>query len=263
LYKAKIFDFLHLLNDLCTRLDSALQQENKQLLLILDGLEKVRDVEIINKIFNTTGINNLKNILCRKVIVCPVHLSALNNNTSSTSNDEFLISLKVFDNPLTHKTATLSDKVIHNRALLTKLLHTRIHEKHHDLIDEAALTIAIEKSGGFMYDFIGILQNSIIEAINAGSDIVRKDHVSSAVSSLEFSKSGSFTYDSHAIDLLYHVLNNYTTPEEKKDNTFTQQVLRNNLIITKNDVRCYFVHPLIQKTVEVYGKSLAESAKSE
>ncbi len=261
-YKTKIVEFLNILNDLCTKVDSDLQQRGKNLLLILDGLEKITDVAVIDKIFNAVGINNLKNILSRKIVVTPVHLSALEGNTLNNTNDEFLISLKIFDNPLTSSQKQFSQIVQHNKELLKQVLVVRIAEDQ-QLIDQSSIELAIEKSGGFLYDFTGILQNAIINAQTSGSAEVHKEHVKTAIADLEFKKSGSFTFDSQAIRLLYHVLKSFTTPEGRKDNVFTQQVLRNNLIITKNDVRCYFVHPLIQKTVEVYGKSLTEASESE
>jgi hypothetical protein len=104
------------------------------------------------------------------------------------------------------------------------------------------------------------LKSAIIDAIVAGSTIVRTEHIYSACDNLEFNRSGTFASDSQAIKLLYYVLHHHACPDDKElsGDIFLRQMLINNLIIGKNGVRCFYVHPLIQKTVEVYGKPRPE-----
>jgi hypothetical protein len=85
---------------------------------------------------------------------------------------------------------------------------------------------------------------------------LRKEHVEKTCQEFEFNKSGTFATDAKAIRLLYHILDKHSCPDDEdlSGDVFLRQMLINNIVIGKNGVRCFYVHPLIQKTVSVYGK---------
>ena len=261
LYQNSVQEVMEILNELIA---TTAQQvpDGKTLLLFLDGLEKLRSTSVINKIFNQENAAKFRQIQCRKLIVKPVDGPAQVANMAIDANKEFLISTKVFHNPLD---SSVEDKVQDEHIateyqLFKAIVTNRIAPDAPELIEDDALRLAIEKSGGILSDYLAILISAVIFADVAGSNIIRTEHVEGACRELEGNKSVQFIMDAKAIKLLYHVLEQHTCPNDAdlSGDVFLRQLLINNLIIGKNGVHCFYVHPLIQKTVAVYGKPRSE-----
>lgn len=261
LYQNSTEEVLDLLNELLAKTQQRFT-DDKVLFLFLDGLEKLRSTEVISKIFNQENTSKFKQIQCRKLIVKPIDSATHQANTSIDSSKETLICTKVSYNPLDAAKGqpeyeNLQQQMIKSEFLLFKeILQKRIAPASLGLVEDIAITLAIKKSGGILSDYLEILKNAIIVALVAESKSVNQDHVESACTDLELNKSGTFATNARAIKLLYHVLIHHECPEntELSDDVFLREVLINNIIIGKNGVRCFYVHPLIQKTVEAYGR---------
>lgn len=253
-YKTKTTEFLALLNDLLSKADEQSQAKNgKQLFLIMDGLEKIKDSSVLQKIFTVNSISNLRNLYCKKIIVCPVHLPSF-INSAFFANDEVLINLKIYVNPRTQTSSSIAKT---NRNLMKQVIEKRIDPSLsiNQFFDEEALTTAIHYSGGFQHDYFKILADGIIKAdIDGSNGIVRKDHIEQVVSDIEFNRAGTFSFSQEASRLLYEIYKNNTITNEQ-DQAFVRQVLLNNIIIIKNDERWHKIHPLIEKTVRTYGEN--------
>jgi Cdc6-like AAA superfamily ATPase len=257
LYQNSFKEILELLNELIAKTQQAFT-DGKVLLLFLDGLEKLRATEVITKIFNQENADKFRQIQCRKLIVKPIDSSAQTSNTAADSNREILICTKVFHNPLdpNYNENQQQQSIIEEYRAFREIIHKRIDASAGNLIDDDALELAIQKSGGILNDYLDILKSAIIYADVAASKIVRKEHVEGTCTEFEFNKSGTFATDAKAIRLLYHILDNHSCPDDEdlSGDVFLRQMLINNIVIGKNGVRCFYVHPLIQKTVNVYGK---------
>ena len=257
LYQNSFKEVLELLNELIAKTQQTFT-DGRVLLLFLDGLEKLRATEVITKIFNQENADKFRQIQCRKLIVKPIDSSAQTSNTAIDANREVLICTKVFHNPLDpmYDAKIQQQSINEEYRLFKEIIYKRIDASAGKLIDDDAIELAIQKSGGILNDYLDILKSAIIYADVAASNIVRKEHVEGTCTEFEFNKSGSFATDAKAIRLMYHILKNHSCPDDEDlaGDVFLRQVLINNLIIGKNGVRCFYVHPLIQKTVEVYGK---------
>lgn len=261
LYQNSVQEVMEILNELIAKTAQQIP-DDKTVLLFLDGLEKLRSTNVINKIFNQENAAKFRQIQCRKLIVKPVDSPAQAANMAIDANREFLISTKVFHNPLDRSMEeTVQAKHIETEYQLFKAIVTnRIASDAPELIEDDALRLAIEKSGGILSDYLAILISGVIFAKVAGSNLIRTEHVEGACSELEGNKSLQFITDAKAIKLLYYVFEQHNCPNDAdlSGDVFLRQLLINNLIIGKNGVHCFYVHPLIQKTVAVYGKPRPE-----
>ncbi len=255
-YKTKVNDVLALLNEL---VGDCSVEIGLPLLIFMDGLEKMRNEEAIENIFNTDTLNTFKNIQTRKIIATPVHL--LHRDTMTNLLGNFTpIQWKIRPNPLTFGLLGPEEKdkadnlLKNNTAILRKSILVRMQDK--SLIGADALDLAVTFSGGLITDLLTILSDAVIDAVGAGSDVVRKNHVENAVITYGNQKAQTFSLDGSSIRLLYQIYENNHLPSEDTSNTklLIRQLLFNNIISNINNVPCYFVHPLVEQAVKVYGK---------
>ncbi len=262
IYKTKVNDVLTILNDLLVDFRYV---NSKQILLFIDGLEKMRNEEAIENIFNTDTLNTLRNIQTRKIIATPVHLLHRDSMVNLLGNFTS-IQWKIKQNPLTYISLLppqkeLIDKLVQaNKNILKESILVRISADQ-QLIEATALSKAIEFSGGLIADLLKILSDSVIDAVSADSSIVRGNHVEKAITTYGNQKAQAFALDGQSISLLYQIYKNHHLLAEDSSNTklLIRQLLFNNIISNINAVPCYFVHPLIEEAVKVYGKPTQEA----
>lgn len=261
LFQNSVKEIIDLLNELIAKTQQKLP-DNKALLLFLDGLEKLRSAEVINKIFNKENSDKFRQIQCRKLIVKPIDSTAQFSNVATDANRELLICTKIFENPLDSQSLKKNQKkqIKDEFDRFKNIVTIRIDSNYQNLINPDVLELAIQKSGGLINDYLNIVKSAIINADVAGSNTIQKEHVEDASRDFEVNKSLTFSADSKAIKLLYHVLQNNTCPDDPdlSGDVFLRQVLINNIIIGKNGVLCYYIHPLIEKTVKMYGQPRTE-----
>ena len=264
IYKTKVNDVLALLNDLAVDCSVLI---GLPLLIFMDGLEKMRNEEAIENIFNTDTLNTFKNIQTRKIIATPVHLIHRDTMTNILGNFTS-IQWKIRPNPLTYNILNLEEKekadnlLKSNTDILRKSISVRMKNK--SLIQEEALDLAVTFSGGLITDLLFILSDAVIAAVGAGSDVVRKNHVEDAIVTYGNQKAQAFALDGSSIKLLYQIYENNHLPSEGVSDTklLIRQLLFNNIISNINNVPCYFVHPLIEEAVKVYGRSTKETPEA-
>lgn len=262
IYKTKVNDVLTVLNDLLVDFGYV---NNKQTLLFIDGLEKMRNEEAIENIFNTDTLNTLRNIQTRKIIATPVHLLHRDSMVNLLGNFTS-IQWKIKQNPLTYislsppEKQTVDELVESNKNILRESIVVRVAAGQR-LIEDEALSIAIKFSGGLIADLLKILSDAVIDAVSAASPIVSKNHVEKAITTYGNQKAQAFALDGQSISLLYQIYKNHHLSAEHSNNTklLIRQLLFNNIISNINAVPCYFVHPLIEEAVKVYGNPTQET----
>lgn len=220
----------------------------KQLLLVFNELDHVKDLEQIRELF----IENryyLENIACKKIISIPVILNIEGEFTLHGEIQEF--GLKTLRNSLPEAAARPQPEVDMNRQTLAQVAHQRVAEGS-DLIAEDAIARAIDASGGILRQFVTILHYATRRAAMAKGECVSINDVNEAIGQLRGQMEPALIHGGR-IAVLEHVR------LEKKPNApdnaeFLSALLSNQVIIFHNDPAWYEVNPLIEKTVEIYAR---------
>lgn len=224
----------------------------KQLLLLFNELDHVRNAEIISKLFvdNRSYLDGLR---CKKIISVPVVLMTYGQfmETREVTND--YIGLKLFPNPIVNGIDRTTQQTIEgNVKLLKQIVYKRI-DPEVELIDEEAIELAIEHSGGIIRQFIKILSHAgrrvrrlkgtkiSVNDVDYGADKVRQE--------LEASLIGT-----EKIALLEEVRTTHK-PSTKDRNLLIECLLANQILAFRNEPTWYSINPLIEKTIEVYAST--------
>lgn len=164
IYKFKTKDLLNTINSLIDEFQR-LSNSPKDILLILDGLERLTDIDDIF----TKDISLLRDIKCYKIITMPLYLKELID----------LNDIKPID-----FTMEMEDKKIKNIGLLKNVINKRIENK--ELITEKAIDLAIENSGGNLRQLLDIIQTASTEALDIfESDKIDIEEIESAIEILK------------------------------------------------------------------------------
>ena len=153
-FKAKITDFLSLINSIILEVETLL---NKKLLILIDDTDKIPPEKGL-EIFRDNG-HHIAAPITNIILVIDVSISTSSKYASIISRfngGEFFPAIKVIE-----KNSTNSDKTRENRAILKDLILKRIPP---EMIDEEALVDAIKLSGGVVRELIRILQYAILNA---------------------------------------------------------------------------------------------------
>jgi energy-coupling factor transporter ATP-binding protein EcfA2 len=268
IFKSNLKDFVDLLNALIVEVNYK-HPDGKLLLIFMDGLEKIQDAGIIHNIFSRESLFAITNIECRKIMAIPVHLASRDTSAIDPSIGHFVaVQCKIKTNPLTENNPDVANEdkersknqVAKNRENLKQLIRKRIDIDSQTMLPDDALDFALDKSGGFVVDLCKILTDAIIKAAMDKSLTVRIEHVRKAADYLGAIKSQSFTLDSKAISALYHIFKTSKKDNEDNNQTLIKHLLLKNIIFNLNHTLCYFVHPLIEVSVDIYGQNTASNS---
>ncbi len=218
--------------------------DGKELLLIIDDIEKMDKPENIRALFDD-NFSYFFGIKCRKIISVPIPASTFSKLTNNYSPIHRFI-LKMKKNPL-DKIDKKPDEIIErNKQLLKKIIYKRVEK---ELIEESAIDVAINMSGGILRQFIKILLTATSKCrINDGKQ-VSKNNVEEAW--CEHRKTLDATVISTTlINMLDNVRKN-NKPDVEND-LFVKALQTNQIVAYTNGVLWYEVNPLIEKTVEIY-----------
>ena len=164
IYKFNTRDLLKTINSLIKDF-KRLSNTDKEILLILDGLERLADIDTVF----TEDIDLLKDIECFKIITMPVYLKEI-VDTNDIRPIDF--------------TMEMHDGKIKNIELLKNVISKRIENR--DLISLEALNMAIQMSGGNIRQLLNIIQTASTEAIDIfESDKIDVQEVKSAIEILK------------------------------------------------------------------------------
>ena len=224
-------------------------KHKKQLLLVFNELDHVRNAKIISKLFvdNRSYLDGLR---CKKIISVPVVLMTYGQfmETREVTND--FIGLKLIPNPIVDGIdRSTSQTIEENRELLKEVVYKRI-DPEVKLIDDEALDYAIDHSGGIIRQFIKILSHAgrrvrrlkgeriSINDVDYGADKVRQE--------LEASLIGT-----EKIALLEEVRTTHKPSTNDRD-LLIECLLANQILAFRNEPTWYSINPLIEKTVKIY-----------
>ncbi|MHB9138624.1 MAG: hypothetical protein ACYC4Q_04385 [Victivallaceae bacterium] len=217
----------------------------KELLLIIDDVEKMQIPENIEKLF-CNDYSFLFGLNCKKIIPIPIPASTYPILTNAYSPIErFILQLK--DNPL-EKHDGLADKIKKNRDSLREIIHKRANK---ELVADDAIDEAILMSGGILRQFIFILQAAALKSFGNQGTSVSKSDVEAAWREHKSSYEASVV-SSDLIEMLNKVRTKHR-PDVESD-LFISALQSNQVVAYANGTLWYEVNPLIEQTVELYAK---------
>ena len=252
-YTRRIFKlnkpFLHkLVNEL---IDDYIEKvsKGKSLLVIIDDLDKMKEVRQINSIFieNRHYVFSLK---CKKIISIPTYLARAPeiSNCSQYPIRQFI--LRLTPNPFDEKMRPgEEDTLKKNRQLLRQVIENRIADGHM-LIDKNALDKAVENSGGIIRQLIKIVYVAAVGVRTHEGKKISLHDVEEAIGLLRNEMAGTIS-DSDKIIFLNTVLTK-NIPVSETAEQFVELLLSNNVLSYRNGDPWYEVNPIIKDTVKVY-----------
>ncbi|MEA3353862.1 MAG: hypothetical protein U9Q33_08615 [Campylobacterota bacterium] len=249
--KANLIEFI---NDIISDYKELIDN-NKELLLIIDDLEKINDKDIIHNVFveNNWIFNEIN---CVKII--PIHIFFPRMHAMA-KNDLIELDFRIEKNKL--DPSDDDTIVIENKKTLKDLIKARLNNEQ--LIDEEAYKEVIKFSGGNIRQVIEIIHQASIH------NIVKSDSQEGTIIDIDDIKWGANEISNRlakVADSKIRVLNQvakyhtqFEEPTPKDEDDFDTLLLDNLIFFHKNGTHWYDINPIISKTVEIYGKKQKQS----
>lgn len=164
---------VNVINTLITSIDVAL--DDKELLVIIDDLEKIPDIQKAEELFISAG-TYMTTPRCKIIYTVPIALYysiKFKQMTGTFGTSYFLPNIKVRDK---EGTGVLDPSGCMREFLKKRIDPGRIREDAADLI--------IENSAGVAREFVRILKNSCIKAMSKGRDVIDTETVNAVLAEL-------------------------------------------------------------------------------
>ncbi len=236
-----------LINDIIHRYEETSSKSEKQLFLILDDLEKIKNAIDIENIF-FRNVNLLESLECPKIITIPIF--AIRDYSTSSKPDLLNLTTRVTTNPLID--AHQDDELIENIKKLREIVLNRVES---GLIDDDAIELAVMQSGGNIRQLLNIVYRAAINAMRYEATKVIKSNVEAGVQNL---KNNLAMSAANRIKILRQIHNKHKQFDEPStdDQASLNNCVKENLVFSyHNGEPWYEVNPLIKNTVEVYSKN--------
>ncbi|MBM3436836.1 MAG: ATP-binding protein [Bacteroidetes bacterium] len=251
-FQFKKLDLLNLCNEIVNKYYENIAS-GKNLLVIIDDLDKMRDIAQIQKVF-IDDRNYMNQIACKKIISIPVHLPSLPQFPLGDASTYFF-ELKLNLNPLrtyVKKEREVQMRLIDaNRELMKRIILQRIC-KDKKLVDDQSIDLAISKSGGLIRQYIRILHHASLKILTlVGPDgQINESDIENALLE-ERNLLGRSVIGKERIGMLNDVMNHKTPAQD--NNLFIESILGNLILVNQNGDPWYDINPVIESTVKQYG----------
>jgi len=231
----------HRLSDLIERIDNMVSEAEiktkKPVLVIVDDLEKIPRIDAAKKLFYE-DIGVLLQIKPRMIYTIPISLvldPIFAQIKSRFDDDQTLPNIKIKDrdsNPLTG-----------GKEFFENFVNNRIGKKQ--LIEGEALDFVIEMSGGVLGQFVNIIRNSSIYALQDGDDCIKKRHIELYVHKERRSFDRFLSYGD--IEFLKVIRDN---KDARDGNTLLMLLHSLSILEYQNDNNWFDVNPIIVPLLE-------------
>lgn len=241
-------DKLELVEKINKIIQKAKEITNKNILLIIDDLEKIRKKDQSENIF-LDNIEVINKINCLKIVTFPVYLAT----DHAMYQDAYKFSTRITKNPFTNENK--DHLCINNFKKLKDVVYTRLDNK--SLVDEEACELAVKYSGGNLRSLIKLMQNAAKNAVDIDDmDSFTTIAIPDVEASVEESCNLSSLSVMKRIKVLNYVLKNHKEPPEDYEmrDAFIQSVLDNSVFAYFNGYPWYEVNPIIRESIEIYSK---------
>ncbi len=224
----------------------------RELLVIIDDLEKIPDLDRAEKLFRQAG-GYMIAPRCKIVYTMPIALYysvSFKEEIANTFNQTyFLRNVKLFE----RGKSELQDMLGGSKKLMEKVLENRMDLR---LIDEMARAEAIRCSGGVVRELVRIIKDATIGALTRRRTAISRELVDATVIKLrnEYSRGLSLPH--------YQVLDQVLADRAVAD-TQTQMALYHARVLLEyeNAERWNAVNPIVAPLVERYRKQVAAVAR--
>ena len=243
-FRHKTIDLIQVFNTIITNYEEQVLKGERELLLIIDGWEKIRNRESLTRIFNN-GMSDLDKLKVRKIVIIPPIVADLphyNNEFNQTKN--FI--LKVKSNPFEAANSEEEQNLTANKDKLKDLIWKRVQDP--SLIQTEALELGIQYSGGIIRQFMALMAAATFRAFVSSSSIVRPEHVEAAFREQSANMKMGVTLNPQRRKVLEEVYHHhsYKSQDENNQSVFIECVQSNFIIFNKNGDVCYWVNPLVE-----------------
>jgi len=226
IYKWKNKDLLEMINLLIQQYNT-LKNSPKEILLILDGLEKLNNIDDIF----TKDIDILRDIKCFKIMTMPVYLKGIVD----------IYNVKAIDFTMEID----KDGKIKNIDLLKKVITSRIENL--ELITDEAIDLAIKMSGGNLRQLLEIIQKASTEALDVfESEFIGTDEIESAIELLQ----GDLDYKIQVnAEFLQKIEKTHIVGKNDKNDLI--DTLRSGLVFAYLNGKAYYdINPIVRHNLE-------------
>ena len=248
--KANLIEFI---NEIIFDYKNDVMNNNKDLLLIIDDLEKIVDKDIIQKIFvDDHWVFNQIN--CVKIV--PIHIF-LPQRHAMFNSDLIEFDFRIESNKLDDSIDSEEDtkKVTSNIEILNNIIKVRMESD--SFIDKKAYADIVEYSGGNIRQLVEIIYQASIHQLDISDfegTIITQADVKWGISQISNRLSKVADSKIKVLNQVAKYNKKFDEPTQKDSDDFDSLLLDNLIFLHKNGTHWYDVNPIIKKTVEVYGK---------
>lgn len=227
-YRFKTKDLLNTINDLIDQY-KRLSNSPKEILLILDGLERLSNMENTDKIFKE-DIALLRDVKCFKIITMPLYLKE-QIDINDIKPIDFTMEIKDGKIKNIDKLKILIEKRLENNALMTP----------------EAIELAVTMSGGNIRQLLQIIQRASTEATDIfETDRVDVPEVKSAIKILK----GDYAARTQIHSKFLHKIKTTHTIEDEHDYSSLAKTIRDGLVFAYfNGTVYYDINPIIAENL--------------
>ncbi|MCI0471542.1 MAG: hypothetical protein L0Y73_07790, partial [Candidatus Aminicenantes bacterium] len=201
--------------------------KGKKLLVIIDDLDKIKEIKHINSIFldNRNYIFGLK---CKKVISIPTYLTTVPAISIYMPNPIRQFMLRLNHNPIDNSCDKEEEKktIDENKDSLKKVINIRITDGI-ELIDDDALETAVEFSGGIIRQLVHIVRLAAARGRRLKVGKISKNDVLYAINTLRDAVARTII-STEKINLLYRIIEEHK-PVSDKAEEFLELLHANNV----------------------------------
>jgi hypothetical protein len=217
----------------------------KELLVIIDDLEKIPDIERADRLFNQAG-SYLVQPRCKIVFTLPIFLYySLNIKplTDTFGGTYFLRNIKLMDR---HTAQPIEAGYTLMRAFLQKRLAL-------GLIEPPALETAIACSGGVVREMVRVTKDAVIKALSKGRSTITQDLIDLVIIELRNEYSRGLVARHYTV--LQNILNNQPTDDAQT----LMELYHTRVLLEYEDdqgERWNAVHPIVKPLLDKFQKGL-------
>ena len=215
----------------------------KDLLVVIDDLEKIPNIEDASKLYHDTGLY-LTEPHCKIIYTVPIalHYSPRFKTVINTFGvNRFFPNIRILD-----KDGKRDDKTSLSNRRMKEFIYKRMDRS---LIEEDALNLAIDSSGGVMRELVRIMQESCIKALTRKRDKINNDLVKESISSIR-NDFGRMLSEKH-----YKTLKRIRSDKMAGSEDIDMDLLQNLSVIEYlNNERWCDVNPIVLPLLEEWGR---------
>ena len=229
IYKFNIEQLLSLVNTIILSYKTSVNN-GKDILLMIDGLEKTTNTENITNVFlNDIGI--LKKLECFKIVTIPIYLK----EKAKTPDVEIVdFTMEVDENC-----------ELKNKDLLKQIVLQRIAKP--ELITEEAIDLAVQKSGGNIRLLLNIIQDSAVEALTIfETPTIDTQEVQSAINLI----GGAMSTTTQMNKAFLNKIHKNKEAEEGDDEILNTMIYQGLVFAYCNGKTRYDINPTVQASLE-------------